>query len=125
MTACFIEPLLLQVRPWVRQAAAGYRSSTTTARRISTLHPRLYRAAARPRKPLGEAAEKIETQSKKSAIDRILAVRQHGGREELRDAQAHPDRYRGLCVRVTGCSAYFVQMGTKAKEELIRRTEQG
>ena len=46
-------------------------------------------------------------------------------REELRDAQAHPDRYRGLCVRVTGYSAYFVQMGTKAQEELIRRTEQG
>jgi len=45
--------------------------------------------------------------------------------EQLRDAQAHPDRYRGLCVRVVGYSAYFVQMGRKAQEELIRRTEQG
>ncbi|MBN1836579.1 MAG: hypothetical protein JW820_12065 [Spirochaetales bacterium] len=44
--------------------------------------------------------------------------------EQLRDAQVNPERYRGLCVRVVGYSAYFVQMGRKAQEELIRRTEQ-
>jgi pyruvate-formate lyase len=44
---------------------------------------------------------------------------------QLRDAQIHPDLYRGLCVRVTGYSAYFVQMGRKAQDELIHRTEQG
>jgi formate C-acetyltransferase len=44
---------------------------------------------------------------------------------QLRDAQAHPDRYRSLVVRVTGYSAYFVQMGRRAQEEMIRRTEQG
>ena len=46
-------------------------------------------------------------------------------REQLLDAQANPERYRGLCVRVTGYSAYFVQMGRKAQDELIRRTEHG
>ena len=45
------------------------------------------------------------------------------GREELLDAQAHPERYKSLCVRVTGYAAYFVQMGKKAQEEIIRRTE--
>ncbi len=44
-------------------------------------------------------------------------------REQLLDAQAHPEKYRSLCVRVTGYSAYFTQMGKKAQDELIRRTE--
>lgn len=44
-------------------------------------------------------------------------------REQLLDAQKNPDRYRSLCVRITGYSAYFVQMGKKAQDELINRTE--
>lgn len=44
------------------------------------------------------------------------------GKEELREAQRHPDRYRSLCVRVVGYSAYFVQMGKTAQDELINRT---
>ena len=44
-------------------------------------------------------------------------------REQLLDAQQHPERYRSLCVRVTGYSAYFTQMGKQAQDELIRRTE--
>ncbi len=44
-------------------------------------------------------------------------------REELLNAQEHPDRYPDLCVRVTGYSAYFVQMGKKAQDELIARSE--
>lgn len=44
--------------------------------------------------------------------------------ETLKDAQTHPDRYRTLCVRVTGYSAFFVEMGRKAQNELIERTEQ-
>jgi formate C-acetyltransferase len=44
-------------------------------------------------------------------------------REELLDAQMHPEKYRSLCVRVTGYSAYFTQMGRQAQDELIRRTE--
>jgi formate C-acetyltransferase len=41
----------------------------------------------------------------------------------LRKAQNDPERYRNLCVRVTGYSAFFVEMGQKAQEELISRTE--
>ncbi len=44
--------------------------------------------------------------------------------EMLRSAQADPKKYRNLCVRVTGYSAFFVEMGKKAQEELIARTEQ-
>ncbi len=40
----------------------------------------------------------------------------------LIDAQKNPDKYRSLCVRVTGYSAYFVEMGAKAQNELIART---
>ena len=43
--------------------------------------------------------------------------------DTLRDAQVNPDRYRTLCVRVTGYSAFFVEMGKKAQDELIARTE--
>jgi formate C-acetyltransferase len=45
-------------------------------------------------------------------------------KEELLEAQQNPQKYRNLCVRVTGYSAYFVQMGKKAQDELIKRTEQ-
>ena len=45
-------------------------------------------------------------------------------KETLRAAQKEPEKYRNLCVRVTGYSAFFTQMGPKAQEELIRRTEQ-
>lgn len=43
--------------------------------------------------------------------------------ETLKKAQADPDKYRTLCVRVTGYSAFFVEMGKKAQDEMIRRTE--
>jgi formate C-acetyltransferase len=43
--------------------------------------------------------------------------------DTLRKAQANPQAYRNLCVRVTGYSAFFVEMGRKAQEELIARTE--
>lgn len=44
-------------------------------------------------------------------------------REQLEEAQRNPDKYRTLSVRVTGYSAYFVQMGKKAQDEIINRTE--
>ena len=43
--------------------------------------------------------------------------------EQLLEAQAHPEKYKSLCVRVTGYSAYFVQMGKAAQDEIVRRTE--
>lgn len=44
------------------------------------------------------------------------------GRDELLEAQKNPDQHKNLCVRVTGYSAYFVQMGKIAQDELINRT---
>jgi formate C-acetyltransferase len=46
------------------------------------------------------------------------------GTDTLRDAQAHPDRYRDLLVRVAGYSDYFVDIGRDLQEEIIERTAQ-
>jgi pyruvate-formate lyase len=39
----------------------------------------------------------------------------------LRDAQAHPEDYRHLLVRVTGYNAYFTTVGRELQEEIIAR----
>ena len=41
--------------------------------------------------------------------------------DELRAAQADPDAYRDLMVRITGYSAVFVDMSNPAQEEIIAR----
>ncbi len=41
----------------------------------------------------------------------------------LREAQASPDRYRHLVVRVAGYSAYFTELDRDLQDEIIRRTE--
>jgi pyruvate formate-lyase/glycerol dehydratase family glycyl radical enzyme len=41
----------------------------------------------------------------------------------LRAAQAQPEKYRDLIVRVAGYSDYFVDIGPDLQEEIIRRTE--
>lgn len=46
------------------------------------------------------------------------------GAETLRKAQAEPEKYRDLTVRVTGYNAYFTRMGAEAQNEFISRTEQ-
>jgi formate C-acetyltransferase len=43
--------------------------------------------------------------------------------EELRDAQACPERHRDLMVRITGYSAAFTDMARHAQDEIIRREE--
>ena len=43
--------------------------------------------------------------------------------DTLRKAQAAPDEYRGLLVRVAGYSADFTQMGKGLQDELISRAE--
>ena len=42
----------------------------------------------------------------------------------LRDAQANPDKYRDLIVRVAGYSDYFCDIGRDLQDEIISRTEQ-
>ncbi len=41
----------------------------------------------------------------------------------LRDAQQHPDNYRGLMVRVAGFTQYWVEIGKPIQDEVIARTE--
>ena len=41
--------------------------------------------------------------------------------EMLRDAQAHPENYRHLLVRVTGYNAYFTSIGKELQDEIIAR----
>lgn len=46
-------------------------------------------------------------------------------RETLLDAQAHPENYRSLVVRVAGYSALFTTLSRSLQDDIIRRTEQG
>jgi formate C-acetyltransferase len=41
----------------------------------------------------------------------------------LRDAQAHPEQYRDLVVRVSGYSALFTGLSETAQDEIISRVE--
>ena len=41
----------------------------------------------------------------------------------LRAAQAHPDDYADLIVRVSGYSAYFTRLGRRIQDDIIGRTE--
>ena len=41
--------------------------------------------------------------------------------EELRDAQAHPERHQNLIVKVCGFSARFVSLSKRWQEEVIAR----
>lgn len=43
--------------------------------------------------------------------------------ETLRDAQAHPEQYRDLVVRVAGYSDYFVNLTPAMQAEVIARSE--
>ena len=45
-------------------------------------------------------------------------------RETLRDAQAHPEKYRSLVVRVAGYSALFTTLSKSLQDDIINRTEQ-
>ncbi|MGD9900273.1 MAG: trans-4-hydroxy-L-proline dehydratase [Calditrichaceae bacterium] len=44
--------------------------------------------------------------------------------DTLKKAQAEPEKYRDLIVRVAGYSDYFVDLGTDLQNEIIKRTEQ-
>ena len=41
----------------------------------------------------------------------------------LREAQTHPEHYRGLMVRVAGFTQYWVELGKPIQDEIIARTE--
>lgn len=44
-------------------------------------------------------------------------------KETLLDAKKHPENHRNLLVRVSGFSAYFVNLFEELQDEIIRRTE--
>ena len=44
-------------------------------------------------------------------------------RQTLLDAQAHPEKYAHLVVRVAGYSAYFVELSKDLQNEIMSRTE--
>lgn len=44
-------------------------------------------------------------------------------RDDLLEAQMHPERHRGLIVRVAGYSAYFTELSPAIQNEIIDRTE--
>ncbi|BCV23244.1 glycyl radical protein [Gelria sp. Kuro-4] len=43
--------------------------------------------------------------------------------ETLRRAQAHPERYQDLVIRVTGYSAKFIELSREMQDDIIDRTE--
>jgi formate C-acetyltransferase len=43
--------------------------------------------------------------------------------ETMRAAQADPDSYRDLVVRIAGYSAYFNELSRDCQDDLISRTE--
>ncbi|MFX1502233.1 MAG: glycine radical domain-containing protein [Promethearchaeota archaeon] len=45
------------------------------------------------------------------------------GSEALKDAQAHPEKYPDLSVKVTGYSARFIDLGRGLQNDIINRTE--
>lgn len=73
----------------------------------------------------------------KASIERFIAMMktffERGGwhiqfniinKEELLEAQKHPEQYKHLIVRVAGYSAYFVELPRDLQDEIIARTEQ-
>jgi pyruvate-formate lyase len=46
-------------------------------------------------------------------------------RDDLLEAQKHPDQWKHLIVRVAGYSAYFVDLPPAVQNEIIARTEHG
>jgi formate C-acetyltransferase len=46
-------------------------------------------------------------------------------KEDLLEAQKHPEQYRTLTVRVAGYTAYFTELATDLQDEIIARTTYG
>ncbi|MCL2813509.1 MAG: hypothetical protein FWD23_02795 [Oscillospiraceae bacterium] len=65
-------------------------------------------------------------------IDLLISYFHKGGmevqincisKETLLDAQKHPERHKDLCVRISGQSAYFIQLTPAFQEQIIKRVE--
>ena len=85
------------------------------------LNVKLHPSAVEGEEGLAALAAALQTYFEQGGMSLMMNV---VSRQQLQDAKEHPRRYKSLCVRVTGYSAYFVQMGSKAQNEMIRRTEE-
>jgi formate C-acetyltransferase len=45
--------------------------------------------------------------------------------QELINAKADPESYRGLTIRVAGYTAYFTELAADLQDEIIKRTTHG
>ena len=46
------------------------------------------------------------------------------GSDQLREAQAEPEKNKDLVIRIAGFSAYFVELDHSLQNDLISRTDQ-
>ena len=46
------------------------------------------------------------------------------GADQLREAQAEPEKFKNLVIRIAGFSAYFVELDNSLQDDLISRTDQ-
>ncbi|OGV82668.1 MAG: hypothetical protein A3K19_32545 [Lentisphaerae bacterium RIFOXYB12_FULL_65_16] len=69
---------------------------------------------------LNAARRVIETYLRRGGFEIQVNV---AGRETLLEAQAHPEQYQDLLVRVAGYSDYFVHLNRNMQDEVIARTE--
>ena len=71
-----------------------------------------------------------DSRQKTAALLRVYFKR--GGQETqincvskkmLEDAAAHPEKYRGLVIRVSGFSAYYTALDKSVQKDILERTE--
>ena len=60
-----------------------------------------------------------------TSSENLIPNRAAKSRETLLDAQAHPENYPNLIVRVWGWSGYFVELDRIYQDHVISRTEFG
>jgi len=81
---------------------------------------RFSKNALRTSKDLAALRKLIETYMRRGGFEIQANVL---NTEDLRDAQAHPENYPDLLVRVAGYSDYFVHLNPNMQAEVIARTE--
>ncbi len=84
------------------------------------LNVRVHPSAVKGEKGLAMFASALRTYFSRGGLQTQINI---VSTEQLKEAQINPDKYKNLCVRVTGYSAFFTQMGKKAQDEMIKRSE--
>jgi len=123
------DPVSTHLSPVAGTDKAGPTLAVNSALKVYALRPPEGTALDlrfHPTALMGDGVEKLE--------DFIKAFMRRGGTvvqfnvvdsETLRDAQANPEQYRSLLVRVWGFSAYFTTLTKEYQDEIIARTMHG